>query len=85
MTGLRENRRAETRDRIVTSYDIEDGDILVSAWTAPTYNAVLAAVSAVVVQEDRRPAPCGSWNADEPSPTRSDWAHRRFAAPGSGR
>lgn len=30
---------------------IEDGDILVAAWTAPTYNAVLAAVSAVVVQE----------------------------------
>lgn len=30
---------------------IEDGDVLVAAWTAPTYNAVLAAVSAVVVQE----------------------------------
>ena len=30
---------------------IEDGDILVAAWTAPTYNAVLAAVSGVVVQE----------------------------------
>ena len=30
---------------------IEPGDILVAAWTAPTYNAVLAAVSGVVVQE----------------------------------
>ncbi|MEM9566209.1 MAG: PEP-utilizing enzyme [Actinomycetota bacterium] len=28
-----------------------DGDILVAAWTAPTYNAVLAAVAGVVVQE----------------------------------
>jgi pyruvate,water dikinase len=30
---------------------IEPGDILVAAWTAPTYNAVLAAVAGVVVQE----------------------------------
>ncbi len=30
---------------------LADGDILVAAWTAPTYNAVLAAVSGVVVQE----------------------------------
>ncbi len=44
------------RARVATSPEdvlqtIEDGDILVAAWTAPTYNAVLAAVSGIVVQE----------------------------------
>ncbi len=42
--------RVATRpEDVLTS--IEEGDILVAAWTAPTYNAVLAAVSGVVVQE----------------------------------
>lgn len=44
------------RARLVTEPEevlatIEPGDILVAAWTAPTYNSVLAAVSGVVVQE----------------------------------
>lgn len=42
--------RVATRPEDVLS-SIEEGDILVAAWTAPTYNAVLAAVSGVVVQE----------------------------------
>lgn len=42
--------RVATRpEDVLTS--IEPGDILVAAWTAPTYNTVLAAVSGVVVQE----------------------------------
>lgn len=44
------------RARVATDPDhvlqtIEPGDILVAAWTAPTYNAVIAAVSGMVVQE----------------------------------
>ena len=42
--------RVATRPEDVLQ-SIKPGDILIAAWTAPTYNAVLGAVSGVVVQE----------------------------------
>lgn len=49
-TAVSGRARVATRpEDVLTS--IEPGDILVAAWTAPTYNTVLAAVSGVVVQE----------------------------------